>query len=205
MKLEEIEIAGSVDDYVRDCMCHGTTLMKSIMAKIDLSNMIKYTYWTNDVRYYALNDFGNSLKMQHVHQITTDWVIKKIQGFIKSNEQAISVFEERIIDSKDPHLSASNPYFTSEIDLYEGKEVYYYVDQKYCTPAMIESILNLSGRAGPFSSTALMILPKTLDIKPGTRVSRQELNILSSNVKHLVFGAFDLDGYIICSSGSRLG
>ena len=206
MKLEEFELIGIVDDYIRDCMKNGTTLMRKILANKDVSEMVKYTYWEKNFKPKTLDDFENSIQMAHVYKSTTNWAVKKIQEFVNSDKRAIVIFEERIVDSTDAHLieEEAPPYFTSEMNIYNGKEVYYYVNQTCCTKTNVESSLNLSGKAGPFSSGVLIILPDGIEIKSGVQVSKETLEDLSSNVQHLIFGAFDLDGYIFCSSGKKL-
>ncbi len=206
MQLEEFEITGAVDEYIKRCLSHGTTLMKKILLQADISHAKKYTYWTKDFPLHTINDFDNYLNVRGITDATTKWVVDKIRKFIASTKNAIAVSEESVIDSSDPHLNSPDdpPCFTSEIKYQDGKEVYYFVDRRYCTQVHIEDSLSLSGRAGPFSSTALIELPENIKIEKNMEVSERILDILSSNVEHLIFGTFDLEGYIICSFDNKL-
>ena len=207
MELEEFEISGAVDEYIRECLTlKSTTLAKKILARKDIAKATKYTYWQKDFPLRTEDDFHNTIPFKQIWSMTTPWIVHKIQKYINSDIHALAVFEEHLVDSASRWLNVPDaaPYFTSEIDLYKGKEVYYFVDQRYCTQHYIEYSLNQAGEAGPYSTTALIRKPEEIKIEKGVQVSEQILERLAGNVEHLVFGAFDLDGYIICSFGEKL-
>lgn len=206
MKFEEYEITSSaVDDYIKYCLSNGTAFMKKVLTIRDIPTAVKYTFWKRDFPLDKINCFKNTLYKEQLDD-TLRWVTEKINQFINSEKMSLVIFEESIIDSSDSYLTDQNvpPYFTSEIDIYEGKEVYYFVDNSIGSQDDIEIALANSGSAGPFSSTALIKLPENIRIEKGMQVSEKMLDILAANVEHLIFGVFDLDGYIICSFGEKL-
>ncbi len=208
MELEEFEIRGAVDDYIRGCLTiKSTTLAKKILARKDIAKATKYTYWQKEcIPLFPEEKFSSPVTVKNIWSETTPWIVQKIQKYINSDTHALAVFEEHLVHSTSRWLNMPDaaPYFTSEIDFYKGKEVYYFVDQRYCTQHYIEYSLNQSGEAGPYSTTALIYKPEEINIEKGMQFSEHILERLAEKVDHLVFGAFDLDGYIICSFGEKL-
>ncbi len=128
-----------------------------------------------------------------------DWIAKKCLNYLDSDPKKICIFEDwtwtdKTADIyKDPTIP---PFFTSEICIDEGYEIYYFADSENASHNLIQKELDLAGSAGPYCVGVLGEKPKEIKIQKGIRVSEKILETIARSTEFLIFGAFDLEGFV---------
>jgi len=200
MEFKEYEIKGQVvNDFITECMNDGLSLMKKVIACRDYTATKKYTYYQEEG---VVLDSVKKFYWAHtidvpVVKFTREWMANKIIDFLNLDGNRIAVFEDLVVDSTDPCLELC--YFTSTEKYYDGNELYYFVDKSCLSKELIKDTLHEHIHAGPFSNGVLTSLPDEVKITSGTQVSMETIELMATRAEHLFFGAFDSDGYILCS------
>jgi hypothetical protein len=215
MEFKEYEIKSeAVNDYIRESIDDGLSLMKKVGACRDFATTKKYTYYKKEG--FVLDKISAFYEgcgwkgvmvtptfedLSPITKPTTEWITKRIFDLVNVEGNRIAVFEDFLTNSEDDCLKESRPfcYFTSTEKYYDGNEVYYSVDKSCLSKQLIKDTLGESENAGPFYHAVLTSLPDEVKITSGSQVSMETIELMAKRAEHLIFGAFDSEGYILCS------
>ncbi|MHC4530170.1 MAG: hypothetical protein ACYSXD_01230 [Planctomycetota bacterium] len=215
MEFKEYEIRdNAVNDYIRESIDDGLSLMKKVGACRNYATAKKCTYYKkegfvlDEVRaFYGGCGWRGVMvtptfeDISPISEPTTEWITEKIFDFVNLKRNHIAVFEDFLTGSESDCLKEPRPYcyFTSTEKYYNENEVYYFVDKSCLSKQLIKDTLGESENAGPFYHAVLTSLPDEVKITNGSQVSMETIELMATRAEHLVFGAFDSEGYILCS------
>ncbi|KKL92466.1 hypothetical protein LCGC14_1884440, partial [marine sediment metagenome] len=123
----------------------------------------------------------------------SEWAYSKIIELIGNNPNNFALFED--CDCRTDHkyiIDYEYGYLTF------NDWIYYIASNKDATRDHVSLALGDTG-VGWFSSGVIVNCPEDLILPEKGAITAETFDVLLNSIEHLIFGAFDLEGYIICT------
>lgn len=126
----------------------------------------------------------------------TRWAISRVQRFLGSSQDSVVVFENECARPSDPWVKRRGLR-----TLFFEDEVYHLLTSKDArAPDLIRKVMCQADTSG-YRFVGVMTSSRGKLGGDSTRLTAQALDDLASRCQHIIFGAFDKQGYIIWSHG----
>lgn len=202
-KIKEYEIRGSGYSYIEDHLKNGNEISELLLRATRLSSGRITTYLPEGINERQLNNFDHAILplpsqekwVQAENAIlipvfgTEEYIAERICAFLGNRPNWVFLIEDIIADEGDAFLKNAKKRIA-----YTNKKVMYYttgIDDKSET----EKILRLAdisyGGVGIIAA-----VPQTISLPLPEQLSKQSLEEISRQVTHMVFEAYDGDGYL---------
>ena len=190
-KCREYILPVSADKYILDRLDNGGILGKLLREKKNIPMAEKVTYMPEGLNVDALEDYGWG-NPPDGYGYTMEWLIVKIQKFLSLSEKRIILLQHRFAKPSDPWIERTGTQINSfndevylSISSEQGKQVDYIEER-------------ISDAETPFFIGIMSSLPNEIELLP-KELDEATLLYLVKQTEHLIVGAYDGCGYIICS------
>lgn len=190
---QEYQILEEIDSLLAAWLDKGLTLAQMLRGEIKLDEGTKTTFLPEDVDAHGIDFYENGCKGLSLGP-PRDWLIQKIKEFLSLGEDRIVVLEDELSKSSDKGISGEK----AKISTYK-EEVYYYINTTDIRdPGYISNTLKEADWANYVFIGIMSSLPKSCQ-NMEQRLNTDTITLLAKRTKHIIFGAFDGQGYIIWS------
>lgn len=188
---KEYVLPSSVDDYIKEQLDYPRALAKILLIERDISRASKTTFLPSNINVGAIADF-EVFTLDINTRICVNWLIDKIQKFLKEEESRIVVLQDPCAEKSFPYVKRLDIPITT----YQ-EEVYFVIGPKKADDlAYIEKVLR---RADSYYFVGIMSSLPSDCLPPPKEFDQDIINLLVKRTKHLFVQAYDDLGYILCS------
>ncbi|HEG43407.1 MAG TPA: hypothetical protein ENH94_05095 [Phycisphaerales bacterium] len=190
MAFKERQITGdAVNKYIRENLNEVLPLSRALLD-FDIESTDKITFCEEDYPLESENSYGGWL---YKNTGACEWAYNKVIELIGNKSSNIALFED--CDRRIHHKSIINYKYGY---LTFNDWIYYIVGNKDATQDHVRIALGDTG-VGWFSTGVIVNCPEGLILPEKGAITNETFDFLVQSIEHLIFGAFDLEGYIICT------
>lgn len=183
-----------VIDYLSKRFESYNYLISKFLKECDFTKGQFYTLFPAGVKEKQLYDFesGGILQVNDNSEDSLKWLSRIIQDDLNKNAVLIWLFEDALRNASDDKKSLDFFYNNKLIYLKDDK-VFYIVDKENSS---FENIYNCVDNTNIiwYYISILTVCPQNLSF--GKQLSNDQITFCCINTKKLIFGAYDMEGYI---------
>lgn len=210
---KRVDLGDSANNYISECLSNGPALVVQLLKEWSLSAGKVYTYLPGDISSEDAKKFKGILSSKYKLEETKEqdingqkWKPKRgrvidlvlnIYRLLSSQPHGIFIVHD-LINSIDAARQGKEECNTN-LFTHNG-EVYFGVLSEDGTLARIEETLMIP--TGHFLIGMVSIAPEKL-AKNDEHLTEEDLRTIARNIKMLIIGAYDEEGYIIWEKNTR--
>lgn len=210
MEFKERVLGAEALEWVRYALRTGlVSLSEYLLQEVNLDKGKVKTYMPDTIPYEQAVAFRLGFKHEihngekyfiHMRENNEVHVINLITDFLTKHKCGICVFEDNIFDADDieEYVYAGN--FRVNAAFLEQEVYYYLLSEDKDNPDLIDKTITEADQIAPVTTGILSVLPRD-DYHKIRRdllehcIGRESLILLSKNVKKLITGAYDAEGF----------